>query len=494
MYFWQNDLLLITVTVWLLLSAIIYGVFLYWPSVKTKRESSHTDSDGIENVQNDGAFPERLKPQDDWSNLDNAVWDDCCQSIEIILTQEPHWQAIPDLALAQLAQISTHYHGETKSATLNFTVPELLLVVSIASNRYREMVIEYVPYIDKISVANANSLLNQKDNIATGYSWFNRIRRTARLINPASAVVGELRELITDKVFTKASDALQNDMKRLLLQEVAQVGIDLYSGKLSTSERELASYRSRASSNDEHRQFDAAEPLRILLIGQSSTGKSSLINALANTLQAEVGALPVTNQLTVHKLQLDESNFVSLVDTPGIDGSGDNLTLLLEEALQADLIIWLAKATQPAREPDRDLYAKLQAQWTEQQSRLRAPIIMGLTHIDQLSPKSSWQPPYDLSGQDPKASSIVAAIESAVSKIAFPNDMLTIPLYLGEKHDQYNVDALAAQIVMLTEQSLNVQRNRRRLEYSTNSASWSDRWSQAKKLGKVLGQSIVKSI
>lgn len=493
-YLWQQNLLLVVVAAWLVITAIAYALFKHWPTVKARKINANKGLSDNPNAQTDGALPQQLEAQEDWSDHDNEVWNHCCLTIEAQLSEQLDWQGLPELALAQLTLISQQYHGVSKNAALDFTVPELLLVISVASTRYRQLVIEYVPYIDKISVANANSLLQHKDNMQTGYSWFNQARRTLRLLNPASAVVGELRDLITNKVFTQASVALQTDMKRLLLQEVTQVGIDLYSGKLTTSDQELAGYRSTAAQTDDDRQFVTTEPLRIVLIGQSSAGKSSLINVLTQALQAEVGVLPVTNRITVHELQLEDSTAVNLIDTPGIDGTDDTMALLLEQALEADLIIWLIKATQPARAPDNELYAKLQATWTTQHARLQAPMIMALTHIDQLSPKTLWQPPFDLSSESPKAQSIVAATESAKTRIGFPDNVLSVPVYLGDQYDHYNVDALAAQLMMLAEKSENVQRNRRRIELSSNTPSWHSRWLQAKKLGKVIGQSVVKRV
>jgi len=287
-FLWQNSLLLITTTAWLLIAAMAYAILVYWPNRKAKRTSDRADADH-NNIDASEAIkrselPQQLSPKDYWTSKDRQVWDRCCLSIESQLKEKPDWPTLPELALEQLALISEQYHGTGKNVQFQFTVPELLLVIAITSSRYRKLVMEHVPYVDKFTIATGNTILDYKDNIGTGYKWFSRLRRSVRLLNPAAAVVGELRDLISNKIFAKASEAVQNDLKRLLLQEAAQVGIDLYSGKLSVSDDELAGYSTQAAQADEHRRAEAAEPIRIVLIGQTSAGKSSLVNALTSCI------------------------------------------------------------------------------------------------------------------------------------------------------------------------------------------------------------------
>lgn len=511
-FLWQKELLLITTALWLLVAATAYLTLVYWPKLKAEREAKNADAIHSNNIPGasetvwHGKLPQQLPARSNWTTSDREVWERCCQSIETALQKQPDWQTLPELALAQLPLISEHYHGTKKNVQFQFTVPEFLLVVSVTSSRYRQLVVDHVPFIDKISIATGTTLFDQKEKFSVGYKWFNKLRRAARLLNPASAVVGELRDLISNKLFAQVSEAVQGDLKRLLLQEAVQVGIDLYSGKLAVSNDELAAYTSQATQNDEHRRADAAEPIRILLLGQTSVGKSSLVNALTNTLQAEVDVLPVTYRQTVHELHMDYKKrddnvlkidgvpIASLIDTPGIDGTAANVKQLLEATFEADLIIWLVKATQPARAPDKQLRTAMQAQFEKQNEKLQPPVIMALTYIDQLSPKSLWSPPYDLQSENAKARSISAAVHSAQSEIGFPETTLSVPVYVGDAHAHYNVNALTSQIMMLLDTSINVQLNRRRLEFGANAYDWQARWTQTKKLGHVIGQSIVRKI
>ena len=94
-------------------------------------------------------------------------------------------------------------------------------------------------------------------------------------------------------------------------------------------------------------------PVRIVLIGQINAGKSSLLNALARETRSAVGPVPTTSAATEYLLDLENRPALSLVNMPGLDERTGLAGELLEQAQRADLIIWVASATQPARGPDR---------------------------------------------------------------------------------------------------------------------------------------------
>jgi predicted GTPase len=270
-----------------------------------------------------------------------------------------------------------------------------------------------------------------------------------RVSNPLVAAVGEIKDQFTNRVFSHLSNNVQTDMKRLLLQEVAQVGIDLYSGKLKSSQSELLEYRSEALKKDEQHVPEAQEPLRIVLLGQSSAGKSSLINALADSLEAEVDILPTTSHLQTHALDLDSSLKVHLIDTVGLEQTSEQLETLVELATQSDLIVFVARATQPARGADYQLYQSVSDAFASKPSRRPPPVLLVLTHVDQLQPRNEWSPPYDLDSDLPKSKSMKMALQSCLEQIGLPAQTPTVPICLADTKDYYNVDALASQIMLL---------------------------------------------
>ncbi len=84
---------------------------------------------------------------------------------------------------------------------------------------------------------------------------------------------------------------MQYAAKQALLDEVAAVAIDLYSGRFSIEDG--AAKASDVSELDEQRFAPELEPVRIVLVEQTSSGKSSLINALKQELVAESGCTAI---------------------------------------------------------------------------------------------------------------------------------------------------------------------------------------------------------
>lgn len=527
---WQNNWLIFVGAIWLAVTLTGYAIYRFWPTVlhdnraanspmanNSPTNEADTSDPFKENLNAD--LPIRLEPRPDWTNLDRRVWLRSLESVELALEQQPQWTELPELSLTMLTAVSESYAIENKLLTdktsaetsgkpdemYSFTLPEVLLVLSITSARYRQLVLDYIPFADKIKVSSLLSLYARQDQIKTSARWVNNIRRTTRFINPLAAVTAELRDQLTNRIFTNLSDKVQIDLKRLLLQELVQVGMDLYSGRLKSTLEELSDFRSQHYTQDTDDRAIPVEPLRIVLVGQVSSGKSSLVNALINRLDAETDILPSTDSSTVHTLQWpsSESNKhesqilpepIHIIDTVGLDDGLDSMDSLVAIAQNADLLIWVARANQPARAPDLALFKALQTAFDNQPMRRPAPILLVLTHIDQLKPKAIWQPPYDLNSDVVKALSIRQAIDSCKNQIGLPDITPVVPVSLATNLSTYNLDMVEAQILMLQADATQTQLNRRRTEHNSASNTWLDRWNQASKLGVVSGKMLVRSV
>jgi len=497
-YLSTNKLLLSALVIWLSIACAGYALLWFLNKRKSRlnnfaknRTGKKSDESGVyastdEEVEE---LPEELTPKAHWTTHDTRVWNTCYEHIEALLNEEPMWSELPEYAVSAMYH-DVQYEAEKidKKLPYRFTLPEALLVLAVTSQRYRKLVLSHIPYSEKVSVSSLFTLYDHQSELKTGYTWMNRTRRLLRLWNPLAAVVGELREHLTDRIFRELSAGVQNRLKRLLLQEVVQVGMELYSGRLKTSDSELLEYRSSAMVADTTRQPEAVEPLRVVVVGQVSSGKSSLINAVTQSLSAEIDNLPSTQKAEVHEIELEGGLKLHLLDTEGLDGSSIVQDRIVELAKDADLILFTSKSTQPAKGPDQLFLTQLTNTFLEMPARRMPPCVLVMTHIDELAPRTEWSPPYDLNGSSQKAININLAMSACIEQIELPSDTPTIPVSLSNSYEAYNADAVVAQIFSFYDEAVLSQWNRRRLESGQRSISWSERFSQFKRLGQVLSK------
>ena len=532
-HIWQQQWFLMLSVLWLAVTLFGYAIYRLWPQHKNRElPETHASESASAIGDNDilSSLPNRLEARADWSSIDRAVWPLAVDSVEKIIADKPSWNQLPELALELLSKVSRHYHQQThlNSDTADtsdtyshssrsdkdayqFTLPEMLLLLSVTSERYRDLLLTYLPFAEKIRVSALLQLYAKQDQIKTGARWVSKGHRIARFVNPVAALTAELRDHFTQRIFTNLSDKVQIDLKRLLLQELAQVGMDLYSGRLKSSAEELSSYQSQSQKDDLRNQVEPVEPLRVVLIGQISAGKSSLVNALTKTMQAETDILPTTDSTTVHTLnlpaganQVDGDNTpvftadsamtdMHLIDTPGLIDEPASIEATTLIARQADLIIWVTRATQPAKSPEALLYKSIKQSRVDEPQRRPPSMLLIVSHVDQLRPQTLWQPPYDLASDEPKAQNIKAAIDSCKQQIGFETQTPTIPVSLSPKHPPYNIDALIGQLLELRNEAVLAQLNRRRIERASVSGGWRARWQQASNLGTVTGKLLTRS-
>jgi predicted GTPase len=147
-------------------------------------------------------------------------------------------------------------------------------------------------------------------------------------------------------------------------------------------------------------------------------GKSSLVNALLGDQRAKTDVLPATAAVTRYRLRPPQvGTELALLDTAGYGHEGpkaDDLAATEQAARQADVLLLVLHATNPARQADVQMLDRLKA-WFRDRPDLRIPpLVVVLTHIDLLSPALEWAPPYDWHEPSrPKERSIAAAVAAA---------------------------------------------------------------------------------
>ncbi|MGR5147298.1 GTPase family protein [Photobacterium alginatilyticum] len=442
---------------WLLFAALvaISSVAVIIPYVLFRRLRK-ADEQALESI------PEYdVEPSGQWSKFDTETWQALNQRIDVLLSSNAEWESLRDHALVLVNETAQHYHPDKPSKELAFTAPEFLLMVEEVSHRYRHFLLNHVPFAEKIRITTLKQGYQQKDKLGVAKQVYD-IYRVFRAMTPAG-LVAEARGQILGRIFDEVSDEVQAKLKRVLLQEVASVAIDLYSGRFAAKDSELGA--SSVQSSDQEQVAADIEPLRVAVIGQVSAGKSSLINAIVGNMVAEVSALPSTDRLTIHRCEVDGVDWIHLADLPGIDGTSETDALLVEQITNSDLVFWVLKANQSARQLDIALRQKVDAFYSDekQRNRKRPTILALLNQVDRLKPVNDWTPPYNLTNPNSlKGQTIKAAL--AYNQLQLAPDEI-IPVAVCNDKENYNIEQIAELLLFNYENGMNTQLNRRRMEH-----------------------------
>jgi tRNA modification GTPase len=98
--------------------------------------------------------------------------------------------------------------------------------------------------------------------------------------------------------------------------------------------------------------------LRVVIVGEPNTGKSSLLNQLTQSDRAIVTPVAGTTRDTIEDTINANGAFINLVDTAGIRDTHDiveqeGVRRSLAEAAKADVIIWMTECQDDERDPQR---------------------------------------------------------------------------------------------------------------------------------------------
>jgi len=468
-YLFENHYLLKFIIVWTFFTFLVYILYSVYQWFKNRK------IDELENIV--------IEPSFQWSQHDNEIWKELDTHINKNVKKGFEWSEMQEYVLELVSLTAHHYHPKNSEKELAFTLAEALLAVEEVSRRYRHYVNEHIPGADTIKLSLLKQTYNHKDKLEKAKYAYNAYRIFRLVSTPTIALVSETKGLISNKFLESLSDSVQNKLKIALLKEVASVTIDLYSGKFKVVDGELN--ESKILLEDKKSQPVIIEPLRVAIIGQVNSGKSSLINALTSKMVAEVSVVPSTDKISVHECKIDELDMIHLVDLQGLDGTVVSEEVLLKQMTESDLIIWLVKANQPARKLDTELKNKFDIFYKKDENRNRKQpqILLVVNQVDKLQPINEWQPPYDIVNckeEDRKACTIKDALN-------YNQELLNIeealPLSISPNKTMYNLDELKKYMQSTYIDGINTQLNRRRNEYTN-----SDFTKQVKRFSKLAKQ------
>lgn len=286
-------------------------------------------------------------PDAAWSPAEAASFARAQAEIARRIATPVDWNTLPTEAMEIIEFVAVDL-SQGRRGALDFTLPEALLLIERVGRRYRRFLLRHVPFSDRLSVRNLHwAWRKQDDALAVWETGFLAWRGFRLLTNPIAGVMREAERAMARGLQGHLSEGLRRDAQVILLEEAAQAAIDLYSGRLKASDDELRALA----------QADAGEgalaPLRVLVLGQAGAGCSTVMAALLADPQAQslapVAQASVEAVIGGHPVRLIEGKI-----------SADP-TSALRQIDQADLVIWVHKATRPARAPDAALLTALRA-------------------------------------------------------------------------------------------------------------------------------------
>jgi len=426
LWLWQQGRIL----EWLLVLACLGGaawLTLVW--LKRKHTVALTDK------------PE-VQPNPRWPDRNLTAWNKATAITEkLTLADYPldDPQRLIELGRETITTVARHYHPESKNAPLEIAIPYFLMIIELVSKDLR-ILLDNIPFSHMLTIHD----LTRGHSLASFAGKCYDVYRLGSLaINPVGAVLRELRDLSAHQALRYPADEIKMWLLQSYVKQVAYYAIELYSGALTLSDRSTGEYITKYSRTDlERRAPPAEEPLRLLVLGQVKAGKSSLINALfGGGLRAMTDVLPLTSGITSYVLERDEAGRMIVLDSAGYAGptADQGLDEAEAELLRSDLILLVCSATSAARQADRQLVDNINALFQCRPDLIAPPLLVVLTHVDQLRPLREWDPPYNIAQpQRSKEQTIRGAMEATAEDLGIDaSDVIAVNL----QPDQiYNIE------------------------------------------------------
>jgi predicted GTPase len=478
-WLWQGG----HVWVWALAAAAL-GL-LAWPLSRLVRRRA--------NAEARVALGDMAEPSRGWSAVERDAW---AEVLAIADASAPfsftEIEPLVTKARETIEAVARRFNPGARNAWAQFRLPEVLLLAERLSRDVRQEALRHIPGIRTLRLSHLLwvQLQTERYGAAAETGWrvgFGLWRIVRAVLNPLQAAGQETSGVIVEKTASVLSYRLRAYATRMLVLEVGRAAVDLYSGRLALSEDEVRAARERDAAG----LAAPVAPVRIVLIGQVNAGKSTLVNALAQEIRCAVGPVPTTSRAAEYRLDVEGRPAVTLVDMPGLGERTETSPELLAQAERADLIMWVASATQPARAPDRTSLDDFRAWAKAQLARRVPPVLLALTHVDELRPAMEWTPPYDVTAPaGPKARAIRAAVDAAARALDLPVDAI-VPVAMPPGREPYNLDALWARIAVELDEAKLVQLDRLRVgQQRLRLRELADQVGQA---GRIIIKGIVKA-
>ena len=174
--------------------------------------------------------------------------------------------------------VARQFNADSQYPILEFPLPYLLKLIVLVCNDIQHEVLDKIPGSHAVRVCDlllvkqiVDSITNLKSIYTIG-NW---------LFNWPGAALAQARSLLFSKGLNVVTTEISQRLISAYIKRLGYYAIQLYSGQLSLDDivpTERLSPSSKADIAESLVRNKSIEPLRFLVLGQVSSGKSSLIN------------------------------------------------------------------------------------------------------------------------------------------------------------------------------------------------------------------------
>ncbi len=312
--------------------------------------------------------------------------------------------------------VAPHFHPNSDQPALEVLLPDALLIAERVAHDLRQD-------ISQRGLASHAFTINDLRRLPNGIAFASSLYAYFRLLifsfNPIAGVVRELSARSAGNLLNLSRAELHRWASGFCVRQAGMYAIQLYSGQALSSDLRFVAW-------------EAEQPLRIVILGQTKAGKSSLVNALFGETKAATDSLPCTDKITPYIFKREGLPKIIIFDTVGFGGANDrNAQRQLDDELgRCDLVIVVCSARSAARQADRQLLDDLSAHFSLELRRNKPPVVVALSHIDCIKPAGEWKPPYNLLvAESVKARNIVEAVDAVANDLGLPHESV-VPVCL----------------------------------------------------------------
>lgn len=297
----------------------------------------------------------------------------------------------------ELVEAIAHiYYPQVEYPLLNIYIPQAYGLIRNTLDDVDQWMRQLSPALNQVTVAQGYQ----------AYQLYKRLEPSARkliqlwnwgewFISPVTAATKLASQTLINQANQELLVNLNQAVREVALKNLARQAALLYGGEnlpfaSFTPQLPSAKAETLQAIITQAQKLETIEqkPANIFLVGRTGAGKSSLIKTLFNANTAEVDVLPSTTESKTYQWEA-RGDILHFLDTPGYEqvNRTEYRQQVLDYAREADVILLLNPALDPALQMDRDFLVSL-AKHLES-----IPLIMIITQVDRLRPMGEWQPP-----------------------------------------------------------------------------------------------------